>query len=433
MVYSRTSKKEKGKIARRRRIRNLVLLNAAFACMIGGILLVRYLSDSDFRFGNKPTSTSFSPHPSPIQTTGSEHKEDQQPPSASDSADPATTGEQTGQPNATESPADKADVITLALVGDILPASSVARLMEKNGYDYPYRESAHLLQAADIAAGNLETAITDRGTPEADKEYVYRGPKQALPAIKEAGFDVLSLANNHSMDYGWIGLQDTMAALEEHGLRFMGAGHDEAEAYAPAYLEVNGFKVAFIGISNVIWKTYWKATQDRPGMAEAYDPTRAIAAIEEADRHADLVVVMVHWGTEYTDRPEPYQVKKGRQFIDAGADLVIGSHPHVLQGFEAYKGRWIAYSLGNFVFSGTKSPLSAETGVLTAACRKSGECSLHFQPMLAKAAQPAPMDEAAAKAILAKLASVSTSVKIEENGNIAENDEIRDQTNMGSP
>src|SRR5690606_17358414 len=157
---------------------------------------------------------------------------------------------------------------------------------------------------------------------------------------------------------------------------------------------------------------YWKATKDSPGMAEAYDITRAIAAIEEADRQADVVVVMVHWGTEYTDRPEPNQVKKGRQFIDAGADLVIGSHPHVLQGFEAYNGRWIAYSLGNFVFSGTKSPLSAETGILTATCRKDGECSLQFQPMLAKSAQPAPMEEAAAQALLAKLEAVSTAAVI---------------------
>ncbi len=422
MTYSRMNTNEKKKSARRRRIRNLALLNAALVCVIAGILFVWYLSDFDsvFKPDDRPSSASGIPQVSPIPTMGSEQ------PVPSDSANPDATDGQTQQPNTNESPsaspAEEAETITLALVGDLLPASSVARLMEKNGYDYPFRESAQLLQAADIAVGNLETAITDRGTPEADKEYVYRGPAKALPAMKEAGFDVLSLANNHSMDYGWVGLQDTMDALNEHGLRFMGVGHNEAEAYAPAYVEVKGFKVAFIGISNVIWKTYWKATKDRPGMAEAYDTTRAIAAIEEADKHADLVVVMVHWGTEYTDRPEPYQVKKGRHFIDAGADLVIGSHPHVLQGFEAYKGRWIAYSLGNFVFSGTKSPLSAETGVLMAACRKGGECSLQFQPMLAKAAQPAPMDEAAAKALLAKLEAVSTAAIIEENGAIAEQD-----------
>lgn len=426
MTYSRRSTNEKRRSARRRRIRHLALLNAAFACIIAGILLVGYLADFDaiIKPAGKPSSASSHPDSSPIPAAGSDVPADPEP-TPSGSADPDTTDGQT-PPNPHESPAaspaEEAEAITLALVGDLLPASSVARLMEKNGYDYPYRESAHLLQAADIAAGNLETAITDRGTPEADKEYVYRGPKLALPAIKEAGFDVLSLANNHSMDFGLVGLQDTMAALDEHGLPFMGVGDNEAEAYAPAIIETKGFKVAFIGISNVIWKTYWKATKDRPGMAEAYDTTRAIAAIETADKHADLVVVMVHWGTEYTDRPEPYQVKKGRQFIDAGADLVIGSHPHVLQGFEAYKGRWIAYSLGNFVFSGTKSPLSAETGVLKAECRKGGECSLQFQPMLAKAAQPAPMDEAASKALLARLEAVSTAVIIEENGTIAEQD-----------
>lgn len=420
------STNEKRRSARRRRIRYLAILNGVFVCLIAGIAVVWYLSDSDFdsifRPDNRPSSASSSPQSS-LPANGGDPADPQQTPG--ESANPDTADGQTPtDPDETPaaSPVEEAETITIALVGDLLPASSVARLMDKHGYDYPYRESAHLLQAADITAGNLESAITVRGTPEADKEYVYRGPADSLPAMKEAGFDVLSLANNHSMDYGLVGLQDTMAALDEHGLKYMGVGHDESEAYAPAIIETKGFKVAFIGISNVIWKTYWKATKDRPGMAEAYDITRAIAAIEEADHQADLVVVLVHWGTEYTDRPEPYQVQKGRKFIDAGADLVIGSHPHVLQGFEAYNGRWIAYSLGNFVFSGTKSPRSAETGILNATCSKDGECSLQFQPMLAKSAQPAPMEEAAAKALLARLETVSTAAVIEENGTIAEED-----------
>jgi len=415
MTYSRTKTHEKIKTARRRRTRFLLALNIGLIGVIAVAATIWYLTD----VAKGPRQPATAPSPSHAASAGSGAH------GASGNPDGASQPE-SNQPGANASPSadpvEEADEITLALVGDILPASSVARLMEKNGYDYPYRESAALLQAADITAGNLETAITDRGTPEENKEYVYRGPAQALPAIREAGFDVLSLANNHTMDFGWIGLQDTMEALNEHDLLHIGAGHDEEEAYAPAIVEVKGFKVAFIGVSNVIWKTYWKAGKNYPGMAEAYDPARAIAAIEKADSQADLVVVMVHWGTEYTDQPEPYQVDKGRRFIDAGADLVIGSHPHVLQGFESYKGRWIAYSLGNFVFSGTKSPQSAETGVLTAACRKNGECKLQFHPMLAKSAQPAPMSEEASRALLARLEAVSTGAVIEENGTIAEQD-----------
>ena len=418
MSYSRTQTQEKRRPRRRRHTRYLVLLNTFFVSLIAVAIMVWYFTDVKVS-----TRNASDPSPSHAVATpeGSAYPAASPSPPDGSAANPMPKEQpDSNTPPPADNSAEETDTITLALVGDILPASSVARLMEKHGYDYPYRESRHILQLADIAAGNLETSITDRGAPEENKEYVYRGPAQALPAIRDAGFDVLSLANNHTLDYGWIGLEDTMNALDDNGLLHMGTGDNETEAYAPVYVEAKGFKVAFIGVSHVVWKTYWNATKDRPGMAETYDPTRTVAAIAEAKQHADLVVVMVHWGTEYTDQPEPYQVKKGRQFIDAGADLVIGSHPHVLQGFEAYKGRWIAYSLGNFVFSGTKSPQSAETGVLTASCRKNGQCKLQFHPMLAQAAQPAPMEEEAARALLARIAAVSTAVKIEENGNIVE-------------
>ena len=426
MTYSRTRTHENEKSGHRRRVRYLMMLNLLFIGLIGAVAALWYVADSyrgDAAGPNAAPSTAHAASTPATSAATSPSLSSSPLPGASPDAAPTELPEPDPEPDDSPAPdpaEPDADAITLAIVGDVLPASGVVRLMEKHGYDYPYRESLHLLQSADIAAGNLETAITDRGTPEEDKEYVYRGPVQTLPALRDAGFDVWSLANNHTLDYGWVGLQDTMAALDEHGFARVGAGHDDAEAYAPAYVEAKGFKVAFIGVSNVIWKPYWNATKTRPGLAQTYDPTRAVAAIEEARQHADLVVVLVHWGVEYTDKPEPYQVKKGRQFIDAGADLVIGSHPHVLQGFESYKGRWIAYSLGNFVFTGTKSPQSAETGVLTAVCRRNGECALKFHPMLAKAAQPAPMDDEAAQALLARLAAVSTAVRIEENGNLVE-------------
>lgn len=308
--------------------------------------------------------------------------------------------------------------VTLALVGDILPAGSVARLMEQRGWDYPFREAKALLEAADIAAGNLESAITDRGTPAEDKQYLFRGPREALHAIRDAGFDILSLANNHTLDYGWIGLRDTMDALDDYGIRHVGAGTDDKEAFAPVYLEANGVTVAFIGVSNVVPEVSWKAGPKNPGVAELYDPRRALEAVREADQHADVVVVLAHWGVERAETPEPYQTEKGRQLIDAGADLVIGSHPHVLQGMEAYKGKWIVYSLGNFVFNVTASPLTAETGVLMAECGKDGDCALTFHPMKAVQSQPVPMEEEAGRALLKRLSALSVSAEILEDGQI---------------
>jgi len=130
---------------------------------------------------------------------------------------------------------------------------------------------------------------------------------------------------------------------------------------------------------------------------------------------------MAHWGTERKETPEEYQVVKGRQLIDAGADLVIGSHPHVLQGFESYNGKWIAYSLGNFVFNMTASPLTSETGVLMAECSKDGDCELTFHPMKAVNSQPKPMDEEAGKSLLARISALSVFAEVRDNGQIVAN------------
>jgi poly-gamma-glutamate capsule biosynthesis protein CapA/YwtB (metallophosphatase superfamily) len=136
----------------------------------------------------------------------------------------------------------------------------------------------------------------------------------------------------------------------------------------------------------------WKADKNVPGLAETYDTRRATEAIAKAKKEADIVVVMVHWGKERVDQPEPYQKDFGKQYIDAGADLVIGSHPHVLQGFEMYKGKWIAYSLGNFIFTSYPKETAGETGVLDAICSKNGDCEMTFHPMFTVNAQPTPLE-----------------------------------------
>lgn len=307
--------------------------------------------------------------------------------------------------------------VSLAFVGDILPAARVLELMKINGYDYPFRGSKALLEAADIAAGNLEAPITVRGKPAEDKLYVFRGTVEALEAVKDAGFDFLSLANNHTLDYGWQGLSDTMDALDDAGLKHAGSGNDDKEAFEPSYIEANGMTVAFISVTRVVPVVEWKADRNRPGVAEAYSPDRAVDAIGQAKKNADVVVVMVHWGEERKDKPVAHQTDLAHRFVDAGADLVIGSHPHVLQGFESYKGKWIAYSLGNFVFS-TTSARSSETGILNAECGKDGACSLSFTPMFAKSSQPAPMEDAEGKELLARLATLSIGATVEEDGAI---------------
>jgi poly-gamma-glutamate synthesis protein (capsule biosynthesis protein) len=442
MSYSRSRTYEKKRARQARRVRRLLLLNLSLLALIA-IAAIWLLTGQNFERPGHGSNAAVHPAGGDADRGGQDAERGEsgegQAADGGDTRNGQTTedgkaqeghavgegagGRAAGGGEATDGPGadgEDEDELTLAFVGDLLPAGSVARLMAKNGYDYPYREARSLLESADITAGNLETAITDRGTPEDNKQYLFRGPKEALPALREAGFDVLNLANNHTLDYGWDGLQDTMDALDLHGLRHMGAGADVHRAFEPVYVEAKGMTVAYIGATNVVPKVSWKAGPKQPGLAELYNPAYAVEAVKAAKEKADLVVVMVHWGVERADQPINEQIVKGRKLIDAGADLIIGSHPHVLQGFESYNGKWIAYSLGNFVFNTTASPRTSETGVLTASCRKDGSCRLRFHPMQARNSQPSPMDDEAGQALLSRLRALSATADVEVNGQIVE-------------
>lgn len=307
--------------------------------------------------------------------------------------------------------------VRLAFVGDILLGGNVEKMMMKHGYDYPYAHVSGYLQSVDIAAGNLENPVTSRGTPQ-EKQFVFRASPDAVPALAESGFDLLSLANNHSLDYGPEGLKDTAALLDRHGLRYVGAGADAEEAFRPVIVEKNGIKVAYLGFSRVIPDTSWHAGKNRPGLAGTYDVRKPAEAIAKAAEEADLVVVLVHWGVERMSLPEKYQQQLGRQYIDAGADLVVGSHPHVLQGFETYKGKWIAYSLGNFIFTVGRHAATAQTAILEADCGAMGDCLLTVKPHHAGAAQPYPMGEEESRQLYARLSEISYNAVVDDGGGI---------------
>lgn len=315
----------------------------------------------------------------------------------------------TGSPNET---------VSLSFVGDLLLGEYVDPVMQREGYDFLYKQSLLYLSEPDLTAGNLEHPVTSGGVPVEGTPYVFKGSPDALPALRDAGFDVVSLANNHALDQGVEGMLDTMKHLDEAGISHMGAGSNDTEAFSPVIKEVRGIKVAYIGLSRVVPFASWKADKNVAGVAETYETKRAVAAIAKAKEQADIVVVMVHWGKERVDQPEPYQKDYARQYIDAGADLVIGSHPHVLQGFEMYKGKWIAYSLGNFIFTAFPKGTAGETGVLDAVCTKSGDCDMTFHPMFTVNAQPTPLEADAAKALLDRLTAISFQVKLGEDGTI---------------
>jgi hypothetical protein len=307
--------------------------------------------------------------------------------------------------------------IQMAFVGDILLASGVETIMKKNGYDYPYKEVKDDLQKPDLTIANLETPVTDRGMI-LKKEYNYRSPPPALPALAAAGLDLVNLANNHVMDYGTEGLLDTLHHLEKSGIQHIGAGHDAAEAFKPVIVQKKGIKIAFLGFSRVVPDTSWKAGVKHPGVADTYDYKAPVLAIEKARAQADLVVVIAHWGLERTDTPIAYQTELAHRFIDAGADLIVGGHPHVLQGFESYKGKWIAYSLGNFIFTTNNIKETLETFILNASCSKDRKCTLRAVPITTKYAKPEKMNLKQGRALFNRISAVSFLAQIQPDGQI---------------
>lgn len=310
--------------------------------------------------------------------------------------------------------------VNLAFVGDILQGEYIQSWLDKEGYSYPFQKALFHLTSSDLTIGNLEMPITLKGVPAENKTYVFKGKPEGLQGLVDSGIDIVSLSNNHTLDQGVEGLFDTMSYLDEYGIKHMGAGKDANEAYKPVTQKVNGVKLAFFGVSKVLPETSWKANAYSPGLAEAYDPTAMIEAIKAAEKDTDLTVLMIHWGIERDAKPQEYQLKLARDFIDAGADLIIGSHPHVLQGFEQYNGKWIAYSLGNFVFASHPKGKQAETGVLGATCTVDASCEMTFYPMKIINAQPTPIEGEEAEELLDFLEEISPgNVKIDERGNLS--------------
>ncbi len=268
--------------------------------------------------------------------------------------------------------------VRLAIAGDVHGERQLGEEMRRGGN--PLAEVAPLLQSADIAAVNLETPVGSGGDAEA-KEFVFLAPPEMPGALRAAGVDVVTLANNHALDHGAGSLLETVRRSRDAGLAVVGAGGDADEAYRPAYLDVRGRRVAFVGLSRVV-PPGWAATATRPGVASAYDTGRALGAVREAAAHADVVVVLIHWGIELDRCPGGDLVRLAADLHRAGAAVVAGHHPHVLQGVEARPDGVTAFSLGNFSWYHNRSP-SDTTGVLDVTVRPGaadGGVDTVFQP-----------------------------------------------------
>ena len=268
---------------------------------------------------------------------------------------PQTTGDTAMQGTNPEPEPDvtiKTEPVTLLFTGDVLLSDYVLNNYNSSGIEGVLSpELLSELSNADITVINNEFPFSTRGTQAPDKQFTFRIDPKYVNVLTDMRVDIVTLANNHVLDFGPDALQDTFDTLDQAGIEYMGAGNDLSRAEALITKQAGGKTYGFLAASRVIPVVSWDIQNASPGVFTTYDPTRLLAAIRNAKETCDFLTVYVHWGIEREEYPQDYQVTMAKQYIDAGADLVIGSHPHVLQGISYYKEKPIFYSLGNFIFN----------------------------------------------------------------------------------
>ncbi len=252
-----------------------------------------------------------------------------------------------------ELPAKKEPVhMNMLFTGDVLLSEYVLSNYNSKGIDGVVSGTLRdKMLNADYTMVNEEFPFSTRGTKAPDKQYTFRIDPKYVGIFGELGIDAVGLANNHVLDFGKEALEDTFTTLNGANIPFTGAGHNLEEASKLVTFEKDGVKVGIVAASRVIPVVEWNVKNSQPGVFTTYDPADLCRKVQEAKSQCNLVFVMIHWGTEHTDKLEEYQKTIGHQVIDAGADAIIGAHPHVVQGIERYNGKLIFYSLGNFIFN----------------------------------------------------------------------------------
>lgn len=268
--------------------------------------------------------------------------------------------------------------LTIAVAGDVHFEGALRGRLDRPATALAPATSA--LAAADVAIVNLETSLGAGGRPESGKRYTFQAPPTALAALAAAGIDVATMANNHALDYGREPLTSAFEAIEtartaDPPLAVVGIGRDVAEAFRPARTEVDGTVVATIGATvadedpTADPTGQWAATGTSPGTADALEPARLLRTVREATTWADVVVVYMHWGVQGERCPNGAQRSLASDLVEAGGDIVVGSHTHVLQGDGRMGDGYVAYGLGNYAWYTPSSEATPATGVLTLTVR----------------------------------------------------------------
>lgn len=285
---------------------------------------------------------------------------------------------------------DPNSILTITMVGDMMFGRNIDEVITpKYGYEHLFKYVRPYFDQSDYITGNFDNPITLRdGYPQADKFIHLRTNPGAAKALKKVGFSSVTLANNHMKDYGKQGLLDTLKVFNQEKIDTVGAGRDLKSATKISYQTVNDIKIAVVGFSDVLPKEF-RARKDRSGIAPA-DPDVFFPLVAKAKNNADLVLVHIHWGLEYDSGYHPRQQDLAHALVDAGADIVIGHHPHVLEPVEVYKNSVIFYSLGNFIFDQGWSR-TRESVLVQYKLQPNGQARIEINPILIREGQPRPV------------------------------------------
>ena len=319
--------------------------------------------------------------------------------------------------------ATDADSVTITFAGDILfdPNYAVMAKLLQNGGDISQGIAPDLIaemQSADIMMINNEFSYSDRGEPIPEKQFTFRAKPEYVSYLHDLGVDIVSLANNHSYDYGEQGLLDTLQTLKEAQIPYVGAGINEEEASAPVYFIVNDMKIAFVSatqIERLDNPDTKEATETSPGVFRCWNAEKLLQVVAKAKEESDFVIVYVHWGTENQEETDWAQNKQAPELVEAGADLIIGDHPHILQRIDVINGVPVIYSLGNFWFN--SRPI--DTGMVKVVLQNGKLESFQFIPCLQNGCKTTLLSGTEKERVLGEMRRMSGGVQIDAEGYLA--------------
>lgn len=279
-------------------------------------------------------------------------------------------------------------------------------------------ELLQIMNDSDIFYLNHEYCIGESGTASTSKTYTFQAKPERMELLKEMGVDLVALANNHIYDYGPEATIETCDLLDKAEIPYVGGGRNIEEAKRPVYFEINGIKLGFVAASNAEVHRYTpQATETEPGILLAYDMTEYLEVVREAAQNCDYLIAYMHWGTESSNYLNEQQQAEGRELLEAGADIVVGGHPHVLQGMEYVDGKPIVYSMGDFWFNGK----TKYTGLLQLKITADGLEEMSFVPCQQTEYRVEYFDETAEQeAVYSFLEELSINIEIDEQGIIRE-------------